>query len=234
MSRPQRGHLVRFATVFAVFVAILAIRSNSTTDLANGAQAGPSVAPKVPVYVSDFELFASAVAHPHKKSGSGEAGSKNANLVYADTDPTTLQARRMMDFFADTLVQLLQKRGYAATRQSTNLPAKGVVLRGVFTEPDDKNRIRRAILGGGSTGPQFILYVGTFNLARQDQPLYQVAPVQSPDSHFGPVIILNAYIPLAKYTVDKNPSEEDVRRICRQIVTQLTHLLSDNPNALSP
>jgi hypothetical protein len=77
-----------------------------------------------------------------------------------------------------------------------------------------------------------MLYVGTFNLGHEDQPLYQLAPVQSPDSRFGPVISLNAYIPLVKYDVDKDPSIDDIHRICDQIVGGLTKLLTQNPSAV--
>jgi len=139
-----------------------------------------------------------------------------------------------MDAFASSLMQMLQTEGYPATRQTGNYPPNGLVLRGVFTEPDGKNRIRRALLGGGSAGTQFVLYVGVFNLARPDQPLYQLAPVQSADSHYGPVITLNAYIPLMKFNVDKSPSEEDVRKVSEQIVGQLTNLVGRNAAALRP
>ena len=81
--------------------------------------------------------------------------------------------------------------------------------------------------------PKFFLYVGIFNLARPDQPLYQLAAEQPGGSQFGPVITLNNYIPLAKYELDKNPTEEDVRKICAQIAASLTALLGANPNAFS-
>ena len=227
MSRTLTGKLGRLAAAAVVFLACLAATSKSATEPASVTHADPGVAQKTQVYVCDFELTAPAVP------ASGEADKTQANLVYADRDATTVQARRTIDFFANTLVRLLQKEGYTARRQTGSLPATGVLLRGVFTEPDAKNRIRRAILGGGSTGAQFTLYVGTFNLAKPDQPLYQEAPVQSPDPRYGPMITLNAYIPLVKYNVDKNPSEEDVRKICHQIVSQLTSLISKNELAMS-
>lgn len=228
MPRGQRGYLGRLVTAIAVMTAPLAVATDHAANLARSAQADASVAQKVPVYVSDFELIVARGARSPKKPPAGEAKSKQADLVYGDTDPTALQARLLMDSFANTLVELLQKDGYTATRQKGDPPAKGVLLRGAFTEPDGENRIRRAILGGGSLSPQFILYVGTFNLARQDQPLYVVAPVQSPDPRFGPVITLNAYVPMTKFSVDKDPSGEDVRKICQQIVSQLTTLIGSN------
>ena len=107
------------------------------------------------------------------------------------------------------------------------------MIRGVFAETDAKNRIRRALLGGTSANSKFSLYVGIFNLNRPDQPLYELAQEQPGGNQFGPVITLNNYIPLAKYELDKDPTEEDVRKICAQIAASLMALLAANPNAFS-
>jgi hypothetical protein len=196
-------------------------------------QADPSDAKKVSIYLADFELFSSATSYAAPKPQSASTTKLTDNLIYDEAEPAPVQARRMMDFFAITLVEMFKKNGYSAMRLSGTLPPSGVLLRGVFAEADDKNRIRRAILGADSPNPTLMLYVGTFNLSHQDQPLYQVAQVQSPDSHYGPVITLNIYLPMAKYDVDKDPVEEDVRKICGQIVNQLTRLLVENPNAVT-
>jgi hypothetical protein len=202
-------------------------------DAPIAAQGDPSDAKKVPIYLADFELFSSATSHAAPKPPNRSTTKPTDDLIYGEAEPAPVQARRLMDFFAVTLVEMFHKNGYSATRSSGTLPPSGVLLRGVFAEPDDKNRIRRAILGAGSPNPALMLYVGTFNLSHQDQPLYQVAQVQSPDSHYGPVITLNAYVPMAKYDVDKDPTEEDVRKICGQVVNQLTKLLVENPNAIA-
>jgi hypothetical protein len=151
-----------------------------------------------------------------------------------DSDLPSLQARRLTDFFAATLVQTLQKKGYNARPADGQTPPSGAILRGVFAEPDAKNRIRRALLGAPSGNARFFLYVGIFNLARPDQALYQLASDQPGGNQYGPVITLNNYIPLAKYELDKDPSEEDVRKICGQIAASLTALLAANPSAFAP
>ena len=152
-----------------------------------------------------------------------------------DGDPNlpSVRARRLMDFFSETLLQILHEKGYKATRARGQNPSSGAILRGVFAEPDEKNRVRRSLLGGTSVNPRFLLYVGIFNLARPDQPLYQLAQEQTGGNQFGPVITLNNYIPLAKYELDKNPSDDDVRQICTQIAASLTALLAANPSAFA-
>jgi hypothetical protein len=145
----------------------------------------------------------------------------------------SVQARRLTDFFAATLLQILQKKGYNAARAGGQNPSSGAMIRGVFAETDAKNRIRRSLWGGTSTNSRFFLYVGIFNLARPDQPLYQPASEQPASSQYGPIITLNTYIPLAKYELDKNTTEEDVRKICEQIAVSLTALLAANPDAFT-
>ena len=221
----------KFAVLAIAFIVMAAFPLLVPRQHLQAAQSTPTDAQKIPIYVSDFELFAAAMSDPNLKNAAASANRPD-NPLYSDADPATVQARRLMDSFAITLVEMFQKNGYTASRITGSLPTSGVLLRGVFTEPDDKNRIRRAILGAGSTAPTFTLYVGTFNLAHEDQPLYQLAPVQSPDSRFGPVISLNAYIPLVKYELDKDPSVDDMRRICDQIVGGLTKLLTQNPNSV--
>jgi Domain of unknown function (DUF4410) len=189
--------------------------------------------PPVPVLVGDFELFSvlPPPSSPQTQSVPKSQQAPKALPAPEDAELPSTQARRLMDFFAATLVDALKKSGYSARRARGATLPKGALLRGVFAEPDEKNRIRRTLLGGTSANPKFFLYVGIFNLARPDQPLYQLAEEQPAGSQFGPVITLNNYIPLAKYELDRNPSDEDVRKVCAQIAASLTALLAANANA---
>lgn len=198
--------------------------------------------PSVPVQVSDFELAAQGangrVSVPTAGSAgkpefAGESNAAGTATVFQDIDAPSVQARKLMDFFSVTLTQLLQRAGFDAKRLEDGRPESGVMLRGVFAEVDPMSRVRKAVLGSASTSTKFTLYVGTFNLARADEPLYQLAPVQSPDARFGPVISLNNYVPMDKFDLNKNPTEEDVRKICGQIVSNLAGLLKANPSAFA-
>jgi hypothetical protein len=44
---------------------------------------------------------------------------------------------------------------------------------------------------------------------------------------------MNNYVPLAKFELSKNPSEQEVRKICIQIVENLSNLLRTNPAAFA-
>jgi hypothetical protein len=234
-------------TLLAVFPAIPEFLPHSEAAFSAPRSIPPAaqdaIATSIPILISDFELLATGAIPPAKPnaprppkkspaSASGTATKDAPPAVLSDTDIPGVQARELVDFFSTTLAESLRKGGYKAVHQvstGAGSAAGGVLLRGVFAEPDALNRIRRAVLGAGSPGAKFLLYVGTFNLSRPDQPLYQLASVQAADARYGPVITPNAYIPLVKYEIPKNPTEDDVRKVCEDIVRNLTALLNANP-----
>jgi hypothetical protein len=219
--------------VIIVLTCISAVSSAARVSRASQSQQD-SPPQTVPIFVSDFELPA-VPSKPSTPLAPNTPKKPNAQPtgLYQDTDSPSEQARVVVDTFSKTLLQSLQNAKFTATRQSGSMPAGGVLIRGVFAEPDAMNRVRRGLLGTNSPGGKFLLYVGIFNLSRPDAPLYELAAVQEPDPRYGPVITLNNYIPLAKFEVTKNPSEEDIRKICAQIVANLTALLANNPAAFS-
>lgn len=225
---------IRFAA--GVFLGLFFLGIPATQSAAASPQSADSSPNSIPILISDFELFSVAPPANSPREPGAAVQSQQTKQKPATSDAPELpsaQARRLMDFFAATLVETLRKSGYAARRGRGAALSKGALLRGVFAEPDEKNRIRRTLLGGTSVNPKFFLYVGIFNLARPDQPLYQLAAEQPGGSQVGPVITLNNYVPLAKYELDKNPTEEDVRKVCAQIAASLTTVLSANPNAFN-
>ena len=226
--------------VYAAIVLLIAAKSGKTQSIS----ASNADLPQVPAYVSDFELVAHATNAPPAPSlpaqgntnsarkPDGAAGAGNtpppAQPIVAETDPPYVQARKIQDFFANTLTQFLQKSGFPARRQEGGRPEYGVQMRGIFAEVDPMNRVRKAILGSPSSSGKFVLYVATYNLARPDQPLYLLAPVQDHDQRYGPIISMNSYVPMEKYELSKDPTEEDVRNICGQIVNNLVQLIKRN------
>ena len=198
-------------------VLVLLLLSGTSLSIASARQSDPPPCDAA-VCVRDFEL---SVAQATELDTSTSA--------YTDKRPEALQlrSRQVQQYFAETLVENLRKQGYSSSRSLA--PGNGILLQGVFAEADQRNRIRRALLGSGSPSTKLILYVGVFEQKTVGQPLYVEAPVQEPDPNFGPVITPNAYIPLAKYEIDKDIPEEDVRRICAQIVADLIALLQRNP-----
>jgi Domain of unknown function (DUF4410) len=244
-------HLPRLT--FLVLVALLPTRAGSPkpnshhsftpSPKGNSQQSQSSAATAVPVFISDFELYAAGPAPPPqhnlpaqaKKPVAASRSQEASPLVIEDDDSPSEQARQLTEFFSITLMQSMKKSGYKVARgTSSRGPAMtSVLLRGVFAEADPQNRIRRAMLGVGASGGKFLLYVGTFNTSRPDQPLYQLATVQSADKRYGPIITPNSYIPLVKYEIAKYPTEDEIGKVCDDIARNLTALLNANPSAFN-
>jgi hypothetical protein len=149
-----------------------------------------------------------------------------------DSDDNVMdRANELVNFVAENVVSALRTAGYPARRLrlSQARPEKGLLIRGVFAEPDDKNRARRLFFGGPATSPRMLLYVGVNNLALPEQPLYEFANPPAPDSRYGPVITVTSYSPAARFELAKNPSDEEVKKIAAQISADLTALLQANP-----
>jgi hypothetical protein len=195
----------------------------------------------VRVYVSLFDINAAPgkeptaitqVPAPQKPQPGGRPSGESPHVLQ-DADTSSKQAERLKVFFGDALVQALRKNGFNATPLGSSHPEKGVLLKGVFAEVDSQNHNCLAILGGTTPAPRFLLYVGAYNLARPDQPLYRVMTMENCDAQFGPLISLNNFIPMEKYEVSKSPTEDEVRKVCGQVVANLRALLSVNSAAFS-
>lgn len=197
-----------------------------------GSEAASSNAP-----AGDASRSPSATTPPTRAA----AGAKAGRSIWLETDLPQTRANKLVGFLSVSLLRALERAGYTARRlkASEDRPESGVLLRGVFAETDEQNHIRLALLGSGSPAPQFELYLGVQNLARADQPLYEIANPDSPglrtpegeapDNRYGPVITVTSYAPVAKLALDKEPTEEQVQKIAADIVASLTALLSANP-----
>ncbi len=230
--------------LFAEFApALLSGSGRHVSPPAFGAAGGDFNPKLVRVYVSVFDIKAapapakeSAGVLPPPAPQNSQDGTRPATetpRVVFDAEANSKEAARLQAFFGDALLQALRKSGFAAAPQPGTRPEKGVLLKGVFAEVDSQNHNCLAMVGGTALPPKYLLYVGAYNLARPDQPLYRVMTMETCDAHFGPLISLNNYIPMEKYEVSKNPSEDEVRKICGQIAANLTALLGANPAAFS-
>ena len=150
-------------------------------------------------------------------------------------DSPTDRANALVNALSENLVRSLEKVGYAVRRlrKGEAPPPAGLRIRGVFAEPDEQNRIRRLLVGSDSTTPKMLLYVGVDDLARPEQPLYELAKPPNNDARHGPVTTVTSFSPVARFEMDKNPSDDDLKKITGDIVTGLSALLRANPTAVS-
>jgi len=176
------------------------------------------------IYLSEFELPAVPPRRPSDPNGP----------LPKDQEPSE-QARRTLTALRLDLTEALQKAGFsvASFPPQSGRPDHGILLRGVFTEPDEYNRVRRVLLGSGSPSTKFVLYVGASNLARPDQPLYQLVPFNAPgfpvETRFGPLITVNSYLPISSFDLPRLPSDDDLKRTAAAIAAGLAPLIAANP-----
>jgi hypothetical protein len=223
--------------------------SSETPQAAPTPAAGATV-----VYVSDFDLDVVAnrgrrVPSASKRSGSGTAANSSSAAGKGDAansapakpasaasdaskeETPADQAKALINAVSENLIRALQQAGYDARRLPVGapLPDAGLRIRGVFAEADEQNRARRLLVGGVPVSPTMILYVGVNNLARPDQPLYELAYPPVKDPRHGPVITVTSYVPAARFELSRDPSGEELRKISKQIAADFTALLNANP-----
>jgi Domain of unknown function (DUF4410) len=238
VTRPPGGPMFTRSPLANRFTLglVCAVALSLTLQVSAGGQSQQGSQPQeVPIFVSDFELSVVPVnpSTPAAPPNTPKKASNERPTLYQDSDTPSEQARLLVSFFSKTLLQSLQNSKFTSAKQPGARPSSGVLIRGVFAEPDAMNRIRRALLGNDAPGGKFLLYIGIFNLSRPDAPLYDLVSAQTPDPRYGPLITLNNYVPLAKFELSRDPAEEDVRKICAQIVANLAALLANNPAAFS-
>jgi len=142
-----------------------------------------------------------------------------------------VEANSLVNGMAESLVSALQKAGYTVLRlrSGRQLPKEGLRIRGVFAEPDERNRVRRLVVGRDPTSPKMLLYVGVNNLARPEQPLYELANPPISDGRHGPVITVTSYSPAARFELSRIPTDEEFKKVAAEIAADLTALLNANP-----
>jgi hypothetical protein len=220
----QRESAIFMKTLISIlFIGGVLLTCNWSLGGASAAPKGPqtpTAGPKLSVYVSDFQID---VLPP--------AGS---TVQKPEDDPRKL-ANHIVELMSTKLVLALQKAGYSATRMraSDARPDSGVQIRGLFAEVDSENHWRRAIVRTATDTGKIQALVAVANLARPDQALYEIAHLPGNEDKPGAVITLSPYVPLTKYELGKDASDDAFRGIAARVVNDLTELLQRNPAAIS-
>lgn len=179
------------------------------------------------IWVSDFELDAGDV----KTDKGGIVGEVRPGILERprkrrEQDPE-VQAKKIVDLMAKSIVEDLQKSGYNAERLPTGAtpPTTGAWLHGVFTEVDEGNRRRRAIIGFGSGEAKMDLYVTLSDLAAPEKPLYEGGTNENSGKKLGAVITMNPYVAAAKFVMEKKATDKTVKKTASDISKQVaTHM----------
>lgn len=129
------------------------------------------------VYVEDFELNVSDIhSEPGLLPNIEPIHPVRRILFGANEDPNTSPAG-LVNYMAESIVKDLKKKGFSSERLAPGqpLPSNGWIVRGVFTDVDKGNRLRRAVVGFGYGKTDLQVVTTVDNLAEgPPKPLYQV------------------------------------------------------------
>jgi hypothetical protein len=170
------------------------------------------------VYVQDFALDVEAT-----EPRTGLFGRPRLFQQLTGEDPAT-HARRIVDELASALVTDLNAAGVPAERlpPGAPVPSEGWLIRGVFTEADSGNTLRRAIIGFGSGKTDMEVQVGVADLAvRPIESFLVFGTVTDPSRLPGAAVTRNPYVVAAKFVLEKGAPRRDVEHTARTIADEL-------------
>jgi hypothetical protein len=102
------------------------------------------------------------------------------------------------------------------------LPKEGWLVKGVFTEVDEGGRLKRAGIGFGAGATNMEVQVSVIDLAvNPDAPFIIFGTVKDPKQMPGAVVTLNPYVAAAKFVLEKNAPEKDVKKTGKAIAQEI-------------
>jgi hypothetical protein len=107
------------------------------------------------------------------------------------------------------------------------LPSSGWLVRGVVTEFDEGNRLRKAVVGFGAGKSELELYVNVVDLAKAPTtPFYTFeASNNSGDMPGAAVMKMNPYAAAAKFVMSRNADQKEVTHTAETIAEQISERL---------
>jgi hypothetical protein len=193
--------------------------------------ASPADRPAV-VYVSDFQLDAESIRSerglPLPPPPPGPLGGILPKPPGAPKDPA-VRARELIELMSTTLVQNLAQAGLNAQRLRANAPqpAAGWLVRGVFTEVGEGNRLQRAMIGFGAGQTDLQIAVAIDDLAGgTPRPFYELDTTAASGKAPGAVITLNPYVAVAKFALSGRDLEQNVKQTAGRIAADVASRVS--------
>jgi hypothetical protein len=209
-----------------VLCLVVAAFPHAADPQTNSAQAAPATTPAavpanpdkaITVYIKDFELDAADVTTDQSRVGNGPLHGngplRRATGTGKSNDPAA-EAQHVVKLMSDNLVEDFTKAGYTAKVLAPGdyRPAVGILITGVFTELDEGNRVRRAVIGFGAGAAT--------DLAHPEQALYQSEANDNSGKKPGAVITMNPYVAAAKFVMEKDATDKTVKKTVKQITTE--------------
>ena len=221
---------MKAASILGCFLTLTAVcglgcktaQVTSERELAPPASVKPTM-----VYVADFDLWAQSIQH-EKGILSGRIGPvrRVEERLYGGSSDPAARARQLVDLMANSLLKELSKAGFNAIRlpPGAPVPTEGWLLRGVFTEVQEGNRLRRAMIGFGQGQTDIQVVANVQDLSQGPaKPLYEVATDASSADKPGaaPTLVLGPYGAAARFVLAGKDLDQNVKQTAAQIAARL-------------
>lgn len=205
------------------------VKVSARTDESRRPVAPPSV-----IYIQDFDLGYDAT-----QQDSGERGRIIGRVLprMSERNDPQRKARQLVELMSDSLAKGFAAKGIDARRciPGTPLPGDGWLIRGVFTEIDQGKRVVRAVIGFGAGSTEMEINVSISDLAvNPDAPFIVFGTEKEAGKMPGAVVTMNPYVAAAKFVMQKNASEKDVKKTAAQIVDQVADYIGKLGNKDAP
>lgn len=208
------------AGVLAVGILLAGCRSAKVTSEQHFGS--PSRQPVSIVYVADFELGAKGVqSEKGVLSEIPVVGGGADKVLYGQKSPA-VRARELTELMSRSLIKDIERAGYTAMRLAPGdpTPTNGWLVRGVFTEVQQGNRLRRAMIGFGlgKTDLQVLTKFDELS-AGTPKPFYELNTDASSGRLPGaaPMLIISPYAAPARFVLAGRDLDRSVRRTASSI-----------------
>lgn len=180
----------------------------------------PTKSPTV-IYIRDFDL-----EFEHLQSGGivKRQGLLRRVPVPLKGDDPQKKAQHIVHGMTDALVAAFNDKGVTVRQLDAGapLPEEGWLVSGEFLEVDEGNRAVRATIGFGKGATAMDVAVSVSDLAsRPNEPFMVFGTAKTAGKMPGAVVTMNPYVAAAKFVMEKNASDKDIKKTAEQIATQI-------------
>jgi hypothetical protein len=176
------------------------------------------------IYIKDFQLDSENYQGNQGVLSRMRIGSRLLNR--GNQNDAGEQSAAIVNSMSEALVSEFNDKNLPAQRLGSfdnNLPNNGWLINGAFTEVDEGNRLKRAVIGFGQGSTQMAVQIGVSDLASKNPqaPFIIFGTIKDPSKMPGAVVTMNPYVAAAKFVMEKNASNKDIKNTAKQIVAEI-------------
>ena len=214
-----------------IMLATLGLGCQSTKKITGGVNIGQEQligtgATELPgmIYIKDFQLDSENYQGDQGLLNRRPLGSRLLNR--GSRNDAGEKSATIVNSLSEALVSEFNDKNLPAQRLGSfdnSLPNNGWLVSGMFTEVDEGNRLKRAVIGFGQGSTQMTVQIGVSDLASKNPqaPFIIFGTIKDPGKIPGAVVTMNPYVAAAKFVMEKNASGKDVKNTAKQIVAEI-------------